>query len=134
MAKISGKETKPEIIVRKALFNEGFRYRKNVSYLPGKPDIVLRKYNTVIFVNGCFWHLHQNCSKSTLPKANSLFWKKKIENNVARDTKNLKALRQDGWKIFVIWECQLSNSKNKKNTIDRLINKIRGHSSNSFSI
>ena len=89
MSKISGKETKPEILVRKYLFAHGFRYRKNVKKLPGKPDIVLPKYKTIIFVNGCFWHGHENCKKSALPTTNTEFWKEKISANVIRDKKSL---------------------------------------------
>src|ERR1700739_1798896 len=85
MSKISGKETKPEIIIRKFLFSKGFRYRKNVSTLPGKPDIILSKYSTVIFVNGCFWHGHKNCKAAKLPSTRRQFWEEKINNNIVRD-------------------------------------------------
>jgi len=87
MSKITGKETKPEILVRKYLFAKGFRYRKNVKTLPGKPDIVLPKYKTVVFINGCFWHGHKNCKKANLPTTNFNFWKEKIDKNIIRDKK-----------------------------------------------
>ena len=107
MSKISGKETKPEILVRKYLFAKGFRYRKNVKTLPGKPDIVLPKYKTVIFVNGCFWHMHENCKSSSIPINNHDFWKEKLERNVERDKKNYKDLKAMGIKVVVIWECEI---------------------------
>ena len=105
MSKISGKETLPEIIVRKFLFSKGFRYRKNDKRLPGKPDIILSKYKTLIFVHGCFWHNHKDCSKSKLPETRKDFWEKKIKDNVLRDKKNYSALKKAGWRIAVIWEC-----------------------------
>jgi len=107
MSKIRSKDTKPEEIVRKYLFLQGFRYRKNDSRYPGKPDIVLPKYKTVIFVNGCFWHKHEGCKYFVWPKNNADFWKKKIESNVARDAKNYQQLESLGWKVLTIWECEL---------------------------
>ena len=107
MSQIKGKNTKPEEIVRKYLFSKGFRYRKNVSNLPGKPDIVLPKYKTCIFVNGCFWHKHEGCKYFVWPKNNADFWKEKIEKNTARDTQNFARLESEGWRVLVIWECQL---------------------------
>ena len=104
---IKGKDTKPEVKVRKYLFSKGFRYRKNVKKLPGKPDIVLRKYNTCIFINGCFWHKHEGCRYFVLPKSNVDFWKKKIESNVQRDNKNISLLKEQGWNVLTIWECEL---------------------------
>ena len=100
MSKISGKNTKPEILVRKFLFSKGFRYRINVKTLPGKPDIVLPKYKTVIFINGCFWHGH-NCKKGKLPSSNIDFWKEKISNNKSRDDKNSDLLVKLGWKVNI---------------------------------
>ena len=107
MSRIRNKDTKPEELVRKYLFSQGFRYRKNDARLPGKPDIVLPKYKTVIFVNGCFWHAHEGCKYFVWPKNNADFWKKKIESNVARDAKNYQQLENLGWKVLTIWECEL---------------------------
>lgn len=113
MASIRGKNTKPEMIVRKYLFAHGFRYRVNVKKLPGTPDIVLKKYHTVIFVNGCFWHGHEGCYK--LPTTNSDFWKNKIEHNQKRDLANRIKLRNMGWHVIQIWECQLKSKVRNKN-------------------
>ena len=107
MSQIKGKDTKPEEIVRKYLFSKGFRYKKNVSNLPGKPDIVLSKYKTCIFVNGCFWHKHEGCKYFVWPKNNAEFWKEKIEKNTARDKQNFARLESEGWRVLIIWECQL---------------------------
>ena len=107
MSNIRSKNTKPEILVRKYLFSQGIRFRVNVKKLPGTPDIVLRKYRTVIFVNGCFWHGHEGCKYYVLPKTNTEFWKEKIERNKARDYKKSMELRQMGWHVITIWECQL---------------------------
>lgn len=98
--------SKPEEIVRKYLFSKGLRYRKNVSNMPGKPDIVLRKYKTVIFVNGCFWHQH-DCGRFVMPSSNTEYWSNKISRNVERDKTNIELLKAQGWKVLVIWECQL---------------------------
>lgn len=105
MAKIKGKDTKPEWIVRRYLFSRGYRYRKNVKGLPGTPDIVLRKYGIVIFIHGCFWHGHEE--DGHIPHSNSDYWRKKIERNQQRDKKNKEALKQLGWRVMTIWECQL---------------------------
>ena len=107
MSQIKGKNTKPEELVRRYLFSHGFRYRKNVSTLPGKPDIVLPKYKTCIFVNGCFWHKHEGCRYFVWPKNNAEFWKKKITGNVERDLRQQNELRLLGWNVVVIWECEL---------------------------
>ena len=107
MSRIRSKDTKPEEIVRKYLFSQGFRYRKNDVRLPGKPDIVLPKYKTVIFVNGCFWHKHEGCKYFVWPKSNAEFWKAKILGNVARDTEKHKSLEALGWRVIVVWECEL---------------------------
>lgn len=106
MSRIRSKDTKPEILVRKYLFSKEFRYRKYCSNLPGKPDIVLPKYKTVIFVHGCFWHKH-NCNFFRLPKTNTEYWANKIENNVLRDKKNIIELKKLGWKVIIVWECEL---------------------------
>ncbi len=107
MSAIRGKNTKPEIVVRKFLFGRGFRYRLNHPRLPGHPDIVLRKYRTVIFVNGCFWHGHDNCKYYRLPKTNVDFWRKKVERNKMRDVEEQRQLATMGWHCITIWECQL---------------------------
>ena len=106
MSHISSTNSKPEVIVRKYLFSKGLRYRKNVRTLPGKPDIVLRKYNTVIFVNGCFWHKH-DCGRFVMPSSNTEYWTKKIYGNVERDKANTAQLEAQGWRVLTIWECQL---------------------------
>ena len=109
MAAIKSNDTTPEVAVRKYLFSQGFRYRKNVKGMPGKPDIVLRKYNTCIFVNGCFWHKHEGCKYFVWPKSNTEFWKEKIESNIERDKRNYIKLEEDGWKVVVVWECEIKN-------------------------
>ncbi len=113
MSRIRGKDTKPEELVRKYLFAQGFRYRKNDPRLPGKPDIVLPKYRTVVLVNGCFWH-HHDCRYFVWPKNNAEFWKKKIDRNVERDQENVKQLEKAGWRVIVIWECELKKAYVKK--------------------
>lgn len=105
MSKIKGKDTKPEWIIRRYLYSRGYRYRKNVKGLPGTPDIVLRKYGIVIFVHGCFWHGHK--LDGHIPHSNSDFWRKKIERNQKRDEQNKETLKKMGWKVMIIWECQL---------------------------
>lgn len=110
MSHIKGKNTKIELMVRKYLFHHGFRYRINDKKLPGKPDIVLKKYKTVIFVNGCFWHRHLNCKLSTTPKTNADFWNKKFQRNIENDTKNYHLLKEKGWNIIMLWECELHDN------------------------
>ena len=110
MSRIRGINTKPEEIVRKYLFSQGFRYRKNDARLPGKPDIVLPKYRTVIFVNGCFWH-HHDCKYFVWPKSNADFWKEKITRNVERDKENARLLKNAGFRILTVWECDLKHDK-----------------------
>ena len=107
MSRIKGKNTKPEEIVRKYLFSKGFRYRKNDKKLPGTPDIVLPKYKTVIFVNGCFWHGHKGCRYATRPKTNEEFWEAKIARNRHRDEVTEAHLEALGWTVITIWECEL---------------------------
>ena len=119
MAAIHGKNTKPEILVRKFLFSRGFRYRLNHPRLPGHPGLVLRKYRTVIFVNGCFWHGHENCKYFRLPKTNIEFWQKKIERNKERDKKEQCQLAAMGWHCITVWECQLK-SKIRMQTLESL--------------
>ena len=124
MSKISSKDTKPEILVRKFLFSKGFRYRINVKTLPGKPDIVLPKYKTIIFVNGCFWHGH-NCKKGKLPSSNTDFWKEKISNNTSRDAKNSDLLVKLGWKVIIIWQCEISKIDNRTKILNKLLEDIK---------
>lgn len=107
MSRIHGKDTKPEEVVRKYLFSRGFRYRKNVRKLPGTPDIVLPKYKTVIFVNGCFWHVHEGCPDFVWPKNNAEFWHEKLMKNKRRDILNYQCLMDTGWNVIIIWECEL---------------------------
>jgi len=124
MSHIRSTNTKPEEIVRKYLFSKGLRYRKNVRSLPGKPDIVLRKYKTVIFVNGCFWHKH-DCGRFIMPSTNTEYWSNKISRNVERDKINTKLLEAQGWKVIVIWECQLKRKvrdTNLKELYESIIN------------
>ena len=122
MSRIKSKNTKPEILVRKFLFANGFRYRLIDKKLPGKPDIVLPKYKTVIFVNGCFWHGHENCKYFKLPKTRTEWWKEKIDGNINNDLKKHTLLEEAGYKVVVIWECEIK-SKEFYNTI---IENIRG--------
>lgn len=110
MSRIRSKSTKPELIVRQWLWSHGYKYRLNVKSVPGKPDIVLRKYRTAIFVNGCFWHGHESCSNYVIPKSNTEFWLTKIEHNKERDQKEYKVLEEAGWHVIVIWECQIKKS------------------------
>ena len=107
MSRIRSKDTKPELKVRKWLWSHGYRYRLCVKSVPGKPDIVMRKYHTAIFVNGCFWHGHEKCSKFVMPKSNTKFWEAKIERNKERDRHNYDVLLQNDWQVLVLWECQL---------------------------
>ena len=123
MSRIKGKDTKPEETVRKYLFSQGFRYRKNDKRLPGTPDIVLPKYKTVIFVNGCFWHGHKGCKYFVWPKNNAEFWHKKIRDNVLRDQRKVQALDLLGWKVIVVWECKIKSDK--ENTLKNLMKEIK---------
>lgn len=126
MSQIKGKNTKPEEMVRKYLFSQGFRYRKNDKRLPGSPDIVLPKYKTVIFVNGCFWHGHNGCKYFVWPKSNEDFWKNKIKANIARDKKKTDALEALGWKVIVVWECELK-TQNRNDTLQKIKTHIIGN-------
>ena len=124
MSHIRSTNSKPEEKVRKYLFSKGFRYRKNDKRYPGKPDIVLPKYKTVIFVNGCFWHKH-DCPRFIWPSSNEEYWRPKISRNVERDTLVQSQLRELGWNVLVVWECQLKK-KEFQSTMEHLINEIIG--------
>ncbi len=123
MSRIHGKDTEPEEIVRKFLLSKGFRYRKNDSRLPGKPDIVLPKYKTVIFVNGCFWHVHEGCKDFFWPKNNAEFWKEKLRKNVERDRRNYALLEQQGWHVILVWQCELKRSS-LQDRMNRLVEEL----------
>ena len=113
MSRIKCKDTGIEVAVRKRLFSLGYRYRKNDKRLPGKPDIVLPKYKTVIFIHGCFWHLHSNCKIARIPKSNTDFWIDKLNRNVEKDHKNRQQLEDAGWKVIIIWECEIEKDINE---------------------
>jgi DNA mismatch endonuclease (patch repair protein) len=119
MVAIKGKDTKPEIIVRKYLWHRGFRYLLNDRRLPGRPDIVLKKYRTCIFVNGCFWHGHEGCRYYVVPKSNTEFWKKKIARNIERDREEQQQLAKLGWHCITVWECELKKDR-RESTLESL--------------
>lgn len=116
MSRIKNKNTKPEELVRKELFKRGLRYRKNVKKLPGCPDIIFPKYNVAVFINGCFWHIHEDCKYFKWPENNKEFWMNKLLGNKRRDIENIKELEKMGWKVIVVWECELK----KKYRAERL--------------
>jgi DNA mismatch endonuclease (patch repair protein) len=124
MSRIKSRDTKPELFVRKALHENGFRFRLHRRDLPGRPDIVLPKYNAVVFVQGCFWHAH-HCQQGRIPGTRSKFWKAKFEGNQKRDARNTRALRSAGWRVYTIWECELTNATNRDRAIEKLIGKLR---------
>lgn len=123
MSLIRSKDTRPELIVRKALWAAGFRYRLHGKGLPGKPDLVFPGISTVVFVHGCFWHAH-HCQKGRLPGSNSSFWREKFLRNKARDARNVRRLRQVGWSVLTIWECSLSTARTREATIRRLLSAL----------
>lgn len=120
MAAIKGRDTKPEMMVRRYLFSKGLRYRVNNRRLPGSPDIVLRKYKTVVFVDGCFWHGHEGCRYYRLPKSNADYWRHKITLNIARDYANGVDLRLAGWRVIRVWECDIKTKERRERTLERL--------------
>lgn len=122
MSRIKGKDTSIEVLVRKYLFSHGFRYRKHVSTLPGKPDVVLPKYHAVVFVNGCFWHRHPSCKEAYMPKSRVEFWQEKFDRNVQNDALHRKELTDAGWRVFTIWECEIK--KNFEKTMQDLVKGI----------
>lgn len=133
MAAVKGKDTKPEMIVRKYLFSRGLRFRVQVRKLPGTPDIVLPKYKTAIFVNGCFWHGHEGCKYFRLPKSNVEFWKEKIERNIERDKESMQALFDLGWKVVRVWECELRNKANREETLNKIYTSITSPDGSCYS-
>lgn len=124
MSRVRSRNTKPEIMVRQFLFSHGFRFRINRKDLPGKPDIVLSKYKTIVFINGCFWHGHEKCKCATIPETNRNFWQNKISRNIERDKQTREKLVADGWNVIDIWQCQLKN-KDKEVTLNNLISILR---------
>lgn len=124
MAAIKGKDTKPEMIVRKYLFSRGLRYRLQVKKLPGRPDIVLPKWRAAVFVDGCFWHGHEGCRFFKLPKSNIEYWERKINHNRARDISDEAVLRMMGWRVFRIWECEVRTAANRQDCLNRLYEDI----------
>lgn len=126
MSGIKGKDTRPEMVVRRFLHSKGFRYRLHASKLPGKPDIVLPKHRVVIFVHGCFWHRHKGCKYATNPDQNKNKWQEKFSQNVDRDQKQVQRLMEQGWRVIIVWECGLRAGENK---LDWIVDHIRvGHS------
>ena len=123
MSKIRGKNTKPEMILRSQLFKKGFRFRVHPKNLFGKPDIVLPKYKTVIFVHGCFWHYHKDCREGRIPSTNSKFWEEKLLKNIEKDERHTKTLQDLGWKVIVVWECEIE--KKLEHTLNKLIDEIK---------
>lgn len=111
MSAVRGKNTAPELLVRKAAHRLGLRFRLHVGHLPGRPDMVLPKWRTVVFINGCFWHRHKGCKKTTTPKSNTVFWTRKFGENVRRDAANYAQLTQLGWRIVILWQCQVKTPK-----------------------
>jgi DNA mismatch endonuclease (patch repair protein) len=124
MSKIKGKDTKPEIIVRKFLFSKGFRYRIHDPRYPGSPDIILPRYKTAVFVNGCFWHGHKDCKAAHIPESNREYWENKIERNRKRDVRKNRLLKAEGWRVIVVWECKLGRKESRGRELDRLAKKI----------
>lgn len=125
MSRIKGKDTKPELLVRKYLHAQGYRYKLHDKTLPGKPDLVLPKHKTVIFIHGCFWHGHNNCKYFTIPKTRTEWWTEKINKNKANDEKAIKELKRNGWKIITVWECKLKPAKSNQ-TLNKIKAKLTG--------
>lgn len=122
MGRIRSTDTSVEMKVRKYLFSQGFRYRKNVKTLPGKPDIVMPKYQTVIFIHGCFWHRHPNCKRATMPKTRTDYWEEKFARNVKNDALHIQQLTQLGWRVIVLWECEINKAFSE--TMAQLVREI----------
>lgn len=130
MSRIRSKNTKPEIDLRSCLHAAGFRFRIHRKDLPGKPDIVLPKYKTVIFVHGCFWHYHANCNEGRIPSTNSKFWQTKLSKTIERDVSHQAALTAAGWQVIIIWECELEGKQRLERTLQSLIDKIESYGRN----
>lgn len=124
MSRIKGKDTAPEMLVRRYLFSQGLRYKLHDKQLPGKPDLVFPKYKTVILVHGCYWHGHKNCKYFVPPKTKTEWWLNKIGKNIERDEENLRKLQQLGWKCIIVWECELKSGK-KEETLSKLLQQLR---------
>jgi len=124
MSRVSSKDTKPEKIVRSYLHRVGLRFRLHGPGLPGKPDLVLAKYRTVVFVHGCFWHRHKGCKRATTPKTRKEFWMEKFEKNKARDRRNSRQLKENGWHVIVIWACELEGNLKRESTLGGLVRKL----------
>lgn len=133
MAAIKGKDTKPEMIVRKYLFSRGLRYRVSNRKLPGSPDIVLKKHKTIVFIDGCFWHGHEGCKYFKIPKTNVEFWERKISHNKARDISDTAVLKMMGWRVIHVWECELRNKVNREETLNRIYDSITSYGTNGYS-
>jgi len=125
MSQITGKDTKPEMLVRKFLHSNGFRYRLHVKDLPGKPDLVFPKYNSVVFVHGCFWHAHENCKYFKIPKTRTEWWKEKLYGNKERDERNIQELEEEGWNVIVVWGCELKSDKEE--TLKKLAQELESY-------
>ncbi len=121
MSRIRSRNTAPEKIVRKILTELGLRYRLHAKQLPGKPDIIIKKSKTVIFINGCFWHQHKGCKRKTMPKGNRNYWKPKLERNVAKQKADIKALRKDDWKVGIVWECETGDKDKLKKKLQKIL-------------
>lgn len=126
MSRIRSRDTKPEILVRRYLHASGLRFRLHKAGLPGRPDIVLAKYRSIVLVNGCFWHAHK-CQNGRVPATKTEFWRAKFEQNKRRDEQNVRALRKESWHVFTVWECELSNQVKRNWVLERLVRKIRRH-------
>lgn len=126
MSRIHGRDTKPEVIVRKYLFAKGLRYRKNDKRFPGHPDIVFPKYKTVIFVHGCFWHGHEGCRYFRIPSSNVEFWEVKIRRNRERDKKDAAELEKLGWKVITVWECRIRRKADRAEALEEVYRKVIG--------
>lgn len=128
MSGIRGKNTRPEVMVRKILFSAGFRYRLHRRDLPGVPDIVLPRYRATIFVHGCFWHMHEGCHLAKFPNSNSLFWQRKLLGNQERDSKNIASLMESGWRVLVVWECMTRIEPLRDSLHEKIISWLHGDS------
>jgi DNA mismatch endonuclease (patch repair protein) len=125
MARVKGRDTGPEKIVRSLLHRMGYRFRLHQRDLPGNPDIVLTRHGKVIFVHGCFWHGHRRCSRASRPVTNTDFWNKKLERNIKRDSKTGRRLRSAGWSVMIIWQCQIRNTERLRSRLERFISHER---------